>query len=88
MLREHFPGDLAVYISHSNSFCAQYLPLPLARSLSRAPPPPPRCVSLVPLRVIYTKSGLNFICFNHVAAAERTLLPSLKTRSAGCLFKR
>lgn len=30
MLREHFPGDIAVYISHSNSFCARYLPLPLS----------------------------------------------------------
>lgn len=37
-LWEHFPGDLAVYISHSNSFCAQYLPLPLSRFSCPAPP--------------------------------------------------
>lgn len=42
MHREHFPGDLAVYISHSNSFCAQYLPLPHSRFSPLLPPP---CVS-------------------------------------------
>ncbi len=73
MLREHFPGDLAVYISHSNSFVLNICHF---LSLISHPPLLSGFLYLVPLRDTSTKSGLIFVHFNHMLAiAERRQFP-------------
>lgn len=80
MLREHFPGDLAVYISHSNSFCAQYLPLPLSH-FSFSPPLSVSLFSSKPelLTLFQERLLLDLI-------TTGTECPNQKENSIGCLF--
>lgn len=68
-LTELFPGDLAVYISHSNSFCAQWLSLPLW------PPPLHPLLLFGPLAVLNPVFCLVFVVnlqtFSAWAKAQR-----------------